>query len=408
MSSRAAATLALGVLAGALATVPAAPVVAAEEQAACDVTAVPGTEPFAPSEARTSQPLARMGVPAAHRVTRGAGQTVAVVDSGVQRGVGIDVAADRSLLANSAGPALLSGHGTIVAGLIAGPEGAAPDATVIDAKVYDTATPDVEEGQVGVSSGGIAEGIRALISRHRAEPFGVVNISLSVSAHDPRLAAAVRDLVALDVVVVASAGNADPDRAGEGFDGTPGSDATVYPADYPGVVAVSAVPPGDEHPKSFVLPNDETVVAAPTYGGISVNANATGPGGRCDVQQVATSWAAAEVSGVAALLRARYPKESARQIIARLVATAEGSGGDNPWTGAGVVQAHDALTRELAPTRAGKVAGTRAEVSDDAQAPPTPQQVDLFGPARARLLWFGLLAGGLMALAFVLRPLLRR
>ena len=42
------------------------------------------------------------------------------------------------------------------------------------------------------------------------------------------------------------------------FEGTPGSDADVYPADYPGVEGESAVPPGDEDPSTYVEPNKDT------------------------------------------------------------------------------------------------------------------------------------------------------
>ena len=79
----------------------------------------------------------------------------------------------------------------------------------------------------------------------------------------------------------------------------------------------------------------------------------------------------------------------------------------NPWTGAGVVQAHDALTRQLEPGRQGKVETTVAETRADAQAPPAPEPLDLFSTPRAILLWSGLVAGSLLALAFMLRPLLR-
>jgi membrane-anchored mycosin MYCP len=54
------------------------------------------------------------------------------------------------------------------------------------------------------------------------------------------------------------------------------------------------------------------------------------------------------------------------------------------------------------------VEGTVAETRADAQAPPAPDRVDLFGSSRAVLLWSGLVAGSLLALAFMLRPLLRR
>jgi membrane-anchored mycosin MYCP len=81
---------------------------------------------------------------------------------------------------------------------------------------------------------------------------------------------------------------------------------------------------------------------------------------------------------------------------------------DNPWTGAGVVQARDALTRQIRPGRQGKVETTVAETRADAQAPPAPERIDLFSTPRAILLWSGLVAGALLALAFMLRPLLRR
>ncbi len=73
-----------------------------------------------------------------------------------------------------------------------------------------------------------------------------------------------------------------------------------------------------------------------------------------------------------------------------------------------MVQAHDALTRTLTLGRNGKVDRTVQVVGEDAMAPPAPERIDLFGSSRTLLLWAGLLAGALMALAFILRPLARR
>ena len=53
----------------------------------------------------------------------------------------------------------------------------------------------------------------------------------------------------------------------------------------------------------FVLPGSDTDLAAPTYGLLSVAVN----GATCVVPEVATSWSAAEVSGVGARLRAPEP-----------------------------------------------------------------------------------------------------
>ena len=58
--------------------------------------------------------------------------------------------------------------------------------------------------------------------------------------------------------------------------------------------------------------------------------------------------------------------------------------------------------------RKGKIETTVAETRTDAQAPPAPERIDLFSTPRAMLLWSGLVAGSLLALAFMLRPLLRR
>ena len=72
------------------------------------------------------------------------------------------------------------------------------------------------------------------------------------------------------------------------------------------------------------------------------------------------------------------------------------------------MQAHDALTRQIKPGREGRIETTVAEVRADAEAPPAPRPIDLLSTPRAILLWAGLVAGSLLALAFMLRPLVRR
>lgn len=187
---------------------------------------------------------------------------------------------------------------------------------------------------------------------------------------------------------MASAGNAADPAVGTGgtggtLKGTPGNDAHVYPADYDGVLAVSAVPPPGGSPINSVVPNADTDVAAPTLGAVSVNAN----GVRCDVTQVATSWATAEVSGVVALLRSAYPKDTAKQTTARSLATTEGSEQvRSPWTRAGVVQAYDALTRSLDPGRGGRIPRSLPQDRSNASAPLPPARLDLFGPSQALVL----------------------
>lgn len=405
-------TLAAGVVAVSVVPVWAGPA-DADHDAPCSVGEVPGSERLADTHEKGNAAFDRMHVEQAQEIATGRGVKVAVIDSGVMDVNGLGPYGGLAIPGVS-GTTLLSGHGTIVAGLIAGPHGVAPDAQIFDVKVFDTEAADTTQGERPLTSAGIIAGIAAVIEAYPREKFDVVNISLAVRTPDPRLEAAVARLVKLPLVVVAASGNVEDtgSSADSTFKGTPGSDADVYPADYPGVLAVSAAPPGNDDPGTYVVPNMDTDVAAPTLGAISVNATEQ----VCVVGEVATSWAAAEVSGIVALLRERYPRETPEQLVARLQATTEGAGapqgpGDvvkNPWTGAGVVQARDALTRQIKPGRSGKVDMTMAETRADAQAPPAPERIDLFSTPRAILLWSGLVAGSLLALAFMLRPLLRR
>lgn len=380
---------------------------AAAEDLACDIGRVPPNERLADTETESDAVHERLHVDEAQELATGRGTRVAVLDSGIAQVDGLR----RADLYRAPGtsPTLLSGHGTIVSGLIAGDTGVAPDAEVVNVKVYDAEDADASQGEQSVTSRAMADGILAVVAAHEQRPFDVVNISLAVPLGDPALEEAMRRLVALDVVVVASSGNKPTGGETEGFKGTANNDAEVFPADYEGVLAVSATPPADDSPANYVLPNLDTDVAAPTLGAISRNAT----GEKCVIDQVATSWSAAEVSGLALLLRQRFPREDSAQIVARIMATTEGVGlapgaARNPWTGAGIVQANDALTRELSPGPDGTIEPDLTSVDESAVAPPAPTAVDLLGPSRAKLLWFGLLAGGLMGLAFVLRPLLRR
>ena len=407
--------IAAGVVAAAIVPVWASPA-HADHEAPCSTTELPDSERLADTHEKDNPAFDRMHVEQAQEVATGKGVKVAVIDSGVASTEALTPYGGLAI-AGASPSVLMSGHGTIVANLIAGTHGVAPDAQVFDVKVFDVDGAETAQGEKRLTSAGIVAGIDAVIDANRREKFDVVNISLAVQTSDPDLEAAVARLVAQDLVVVASSGNKEEGDASsdDDFKGTPGNDADVYPADYPGVLAVSATPADGSDPGQYVKPNLDTDVAAPTAGAISVNAN----GQVCVVPQVATSWAAAEVSGLLALLSERFPRETPRQLVARLEATTEGgtqpSADDdpaevevNPWTGNGVVQAHDALTREIKPGRQGKVETTTRETRADAQAPPAPERIDLFSTPRAILLWSGLVAGALLALAFMLRPLVRR
>lgn len=376
----------------------------------CDPAVLPSSERQADAKPTPNEVFRRLQVDQAHRIATGAGVTVAVVDSGVYGGTGGINLDSRGYAVPGLKAEIRDGHGTIVAGLIGGEHGMAPDARILPVRVYDATGADgsADEGKP-LTNQGLADGLRQLAANAAQWNVKVVNISLSIPADpDDQVKAAIDALVARDVVVVASSGNRDAETKASG---TPRSDATRYPADLDNVLAVSAVGPPGTSPADYVLPNRGTDVAAPTSGAVSYNAN----GQRCRTDTVATSWAAAQVSGLAALLRQAYPDDTAAQIVARIVATTEGSGArdeqgdaENVWTGGGVIQVHDALTRELSSSPDGEVVRSQTELAADAQAPPPPPKVDLFGSSRVLLLWGGLIAGSILALAFMLRPLLRK
>ena len=178
------------------------------------------------------------------------------------------------------------------------------------------------------------------------------------------------------------------------------------------MLAVSATPPGGDDPSTYVVAQHGHRRGRPDLGAISVNA--TGQG--CVVTQVATSWAAAEVSGVVALLRERFPRET----------PGSWSPGCRPRPRAAACTEGPATAAREPVDRGGRRPGARrADAPDqarsagqgrgdgrarraDAQAPPATARIDLFGAPRAILLWSGLGAGALLALAFMLRPLIRR
>ena len=170
-------------------------------------TEVPGSERLADTDAEENAAFDRMHVEQVQELAPGRGVKVAVIDSGVLGREGPERAPvwprpcglDRHPL---------SGHGTIVAGLIAGPEGVAPDAPVFEVKVFDAEGADTAEGERAGDVAGIVAGIDAVV---RAQPASGSTSSTSRSRSacpTPPLEAAVARLVELDVVVVAAAGNA--------------------------------------------------------------------------------------------------------------------------------------------------------------------------------------------------------
>ncbi|PRH76424.1 type VII secretion-associated serine protease mycosin, partial [Streptomyces solincola] len=223
------------------------------------------------------------------------------------------------------------GHGTKVAGIIAarpakgtGFTGLAPDARIIPIQQNDA------------DGNGTAETLAAAIRHAVKEKADVINISQDTAnavEPAPELKDAVDAALAADVVVVASAGN----------DGLGGNVKRTYPASYPGVLAVAASDRNNERAQ-FSQSGDFVGVAAP-----GVDMITTVPlGGHC--ADNGTSFAAPYVAGLAALVKAKHPDWTQRQIVAQIQQTAERStDGHDRLVGWGVVDPVRALTEDDAP-----------------------------------------------------------
>ncbi|MDX3106463.1 type VII secretion-associated serine protease mycosin [Nonomuraea angiospora] len=257
------------------------------------------------------------------RFTRGEGVTVAVVDSGVDA-THPQLAGAVTTQVDLTGTDLRDcvGHGTAVAGIIAGRDltargvpvmGVAPAARILSIKQTEGSSGDVSR---------LAQGIR------RAAELGAEVINVSVQAHDhPALKAAVAYAQAKDAVIVAAAGNVRQDD---------GVVTPAYPAEYPGVIAVGAASP-DGGKSEFSNSVTRISVTAP---GAGITSAWTGGGYRTELD--GTSFAAPFVAGVAALVRARHPELDHWQVKRRLERTADGGGAAG--TGAGLVNPLLAVT----------------------------------------------------------------
>jgi membrane-anchored mycosin MYCP len=374
---------------------------------------------------RASLPFAEMGVDRAwerlHAMGKepGQGVVVAVLDSGVVPSTGIPVA--RHLVAGAKAPPAYY-HGTAVAGLIAGPPrpgdkpvGIAPAAQILDVQVYDDPHQEATDDNAPIEPQNVVAGLDQVIASLGTYNVKVVTIALQLP-DDPAIRERVERLWDLGVVVVAPTGNRPghddglPSLIGEEYsEHHPGEDAAavIHPADYDEVVAVSATMTGagdGVEPTDFVLENSQTDIAAPAAMAVSYSVQ----GGTCYLGLPVTSWATAEVSGVLALLFSAYDDTPA-QAVSRLRYTAAGRP-DMPNTlmGAGEVQAFEALTRPLEIDEDGRVLSA-GEVVDEPQVLHVPQEPDdVLASTRENAVWWGLVGGGTLLLALVLRPVLAR
>lgn len=420
--------LAGGLVAGTLVTAGAAPAQAADQEC----SGIRSDNETTETAERTGSPVQLMQVAEAQRMVAESGRVpgedvvVAVLDSGVARSDLMQVVEGSSFAKSDDVPADM--QGTAVAGLIAAkgepdqPIGIAPGATILDVRVYDRHQPDDPATEAGPDAGLLLEGLRYIADLPRGL-VDVVNVSVAVRRTpelDAEMDDVLADLAAKDVVVVAATGDrpeeGDPLYSEFGYDGAEpphGEDArgAVWPAGGPHVVGVNAsatvlvedeVVPGDA--ADTVLRSSSTDVAAPTADAVSVALDGKST---CLLPEVSTAWAAAEVSGVVALLRSYYRDESAAQIVQRLLRTATGSPrATTTLTGHGVVQPVEALERPLPADD--DATGPRIVDPGDERAQAPQPEADVLASTKRNAVWWGLLAGGALVVAVLLRPVLAR
>jgi len=264
--------------------------------------------------------LAKLRLPEAHALAHGANVIVAVIDSGIDVNhpeLANTITENFDALGSKEGPQV---HGTGIAGAIVSHArlmGSAPSAKLLAIRAFG-ATPSGAESTSFVI-------IKSLdfAASHRAQ---IVNMSFA----GPKDALVERGIAASadrGMVLVAASGNAGP------------KSPPLYPAANPNVIAVSAT---DAHDRLFPASNrgGHIAVAAP---GVDIFLPA--PDGKYQMTS-GTSFSAAYISGLAALMMERNPQLAPAELRAILLKTARdlGAPGRDDLFGAGEADAFSAVT----------------------------------------------------------------
>jgi serine protease AprX len=320
----------------------------------------------------------------------GAGVGVAVLDTGIDASLpdlGSRVIDGVDLSGSSQGNALSDeyGHGTFVAGLIASSgvtsngtyQGVAPGANLVSIKVA---------GISGITSEStVLQGVAWAISHQASDNIRVLNISLGVeppsaTALDP-LDQAVEQAWNAGIVVVCSAGNYGPDNG-----------TISAPGDDPLVITVGAMDDGGGNLSSgFAMPTFSSVGPTPNDGwfkpdlvapGRSVVsladpgstiylANPTAQIGSANFVGSGTSFSAAIVSGLVALLLQAHPSLTPNQVKAALLITTSRGLVGNPF-----VDGHGLVNVSAASAVAGQVSLNQNSAAA-AESPSVPTTIAL-------------------------------
>lgn len=266
----------------------------------------------------------KLDVIEAHRLATGKGVAVAVIDSGVDPNHP-DLAGAIAASYDSANTERPHPHGTGMAGAIASRGtvlGIAPAAELLTVRAFSANSGSAEGTTLNIIKG---------LDWAAEKGARVVNMSFAGPA-DPRLRDALAKANARGMVLIAAAGNAGP------------TSPPLFPAADPGVIAVTAIDASDA---LFSGANRGKYIAVAAPG---VDVLVPAPDASYQLT-TGTSVAAAEVSGVVALLLERNPRLTPKDVRRILIRTAKhlGPRGSERDYGAGLVDALQAVTAAKSP-----------------------------------------------------------
>lgn len=271
-----------------------------------------GIAQYAPAKLRLAE---------AHRIARGKGVKVAIIDTAIE-------AAHPELEGAVTAQFELPGgtrprpepHGTAIAGIVAAHAsltGAAPEAKLLSVPAFS--------GGKGARAQSTSLILLGSVDWAFASGAKVMNMSFT-GPSDPLIERIIETAAGKGAIFVGAAGNAGPDSP------------PLYPAAYEHVIGVTAT---DEQDTVYADANrgDYVTIAAP-----GVDIVVPSVGGAYDVMS-GTSMAAAYVSGIIALVLERKPDLDARAAASALASSARKPPGDLPddAIGAGIVDAAAAL-----------------------------------------------------------------
>ncbi|MFJ9890163.1 S8 family serine peptidase [Streptomyces sp. NPDC091287] len=266
-----------------------------------EVVCTPASEEKAKKQDWSRQ---RLDLDRLHQHSTGAGVTVALISTGVDPDA---TGLDGRVTAGGTAADDCVGHGTFLAGLIAGSGGNTPKLAGVAPRAKVLALRGTDR------RGRPSPALVAAAVREATEArAGVIAVAVALPRRDKALTRAVAEARRAGAVVVAAA-TPDPPSRGSA-DEIPSR--TYWPAGEPGVLSVADMLPAGTRPDS-ALPTGTVDLAAPGAGVVS-----GGPRGAGHYLGGGVAVATAYAAGAAAVVRATHPDDSADAVARRLTATA--------------------------------------------------------------------------------------